>query len=287
MGKQFFLLVLVTLVSHTISAQGHNQYHYFAENDTCYLLADNVNVRNLASSKGDIIANIPIGTQVVILEQSTEKLTLHGLELPWYQVKFDTLVGYIWGGLIADGWIQSPNDKDLIFMYGVSSCRSKNLEWDTKAKQVKLQIRACKNNKELSKLELNAVGSLENMFRTINISGNKGLSSLKNIVNISLSQEMCGGINEEYVIFWQKEKLYYAFALSPWADVPIVIEDRLIFPTDKGGKKNIIIQEKKRLEYIDDSLEKAVIDYHKKIEYKWTGTKLKLGKVLVDKKTHY
>src|SRR5688572_7302430 len=123
MKKLFLFLFLIT--SQFLIAQ-ERTYHQFEDNATCYLIADNVNVRESASSKGKIVTNIPIGTEVKILKKADETLKLNGFETNWYKVEFKAQdkiqSGYVWGGLIADDWVTCKSDESIRFMSAISSC---------------------------------------------------------------------------------------------------------------------------------------------------------------------
>jgi len=282
------ILVLFVFASQILSAQthvdGNRGYHQFEEDDICYLLADNVNIRSAASTKADVVANIPIGTQVTILEKSSKRLRLKGFKTNWYKVKFKDKgkkqTGYVWGGLIAEGLVIAANDENIRFMYGIESYKEEQLEYYTKY-EVKIQMRACKNNKELSKVVLEGDGGLD-IYHWIENFGNKGLKDVEDIIEFGVSQQMCAGINAYSYVFWNGKKLIYATQLRPGGDAPYFASDDLIFPTDKGGVKGKIIRDEKVGESLDDGTEN--IESHSRVEYEWTGEKLKKTKTLIDKK---
>lgn len=280
MKKLLLLLFLIT--SQFLIAQ-EDAYHQFEDNATCYLIADNVNVRESASSKGKVVANIPIGTEVKILKKADEVLKLNGFETNWYKVEFKAQdkiqSGYVWGGLIADGWVESTSDKSIKFMYAIASCKIEEKEYYTDY-NIKIQLRACKNNKEIAKLEFDTRGDL-NIWHQLENLGNKGLSNVKDVLFYSVSQQMCAGVNAYATVFWDGTKLIFVAEQTPGADAPVFSSDDFIYPSDEGGKKDRIFREEKSGESTDDG---DVLDIHKKVEYQWTGTELKKIKVLIDKK---
>ncbi len=71
MQKLFLLFVTIIFLSYNGFAQDDpyegylkNGYHTYEVGSTRYLLADRVNVRASASTKGEVIANIPIGSEI-------------------------------------------------------------------------------------------------------------------------------------------------------------------------------------------------------------------------------
>ncbi len=281
------LFLFLMLLAHSLIAQtrqeGNQSYHQFEKDAVCYLIADKVNVRSEPSTKGAVLVNIPIGTELTILEQSSEKMRIKGFKTNWYKVQFqqngNTQTGYIWGGLIAEGWVTSATDKKVRIMYGIASYKAEEKEYYTNY-DISLQVRACKNNKELSKIEIKGDGGLS-IYHWIENFGNKGLSSIDDIIEIGVSQQMCAGINAYNVIFWDGKDLKFAEQLRPGGDAPMFASDELIFPNDKGGVKGKIIRDQQVGELTDEG--KEIIESHSRIAYEWTGNKLKQTKVLIDK----
>lgn len=265
--------------------EGNNKYHTFEVGDKRYLLADNVNVRATASSKAAIVTNLPIGTAIEITEVSDEKLRLSGFKINWYKVSFKSkdraTEGYVWGGLISEGTIACANDPSVQFLYGVASLR-KNKEGDYPTQKLTLQLRACKNNKELSKIKIENETEIE-MFHYIKNYGNKGLDKIKDIIELGESQSVCAGYNGYNMVFWDGQKLTYVTTLTPGGDGGYYSSDDLIFPSDKGGERGKIINDQK-VGYDVGEAEESILESHKRVEYVWTGEKLKQTKILVDKK---
>lgn len=291
--KTLLLLLLVFLANigfaqeeeYVNYIQGNEKYHQFEAGEEHYLLADNVNIRAEASSKATIVANLPIGTRIKIIRKSDNKLRLNGFKTNWYKVSFDSNegkdTGYVWGGLIAEGAIQSVDSK-VLFLYGIASVKKETKGEYTSEKGV-IQLRACKNKEELSRIELKTAGSYLNIFHWLANYGNKGLTSIKDIIEFVESEEMCGGINAYNLIFWDGKKLVYATTLSPFGDAPYYASDNLIFPSEKGGVKGKVIGDQE-VGWFDDEKEANVVESHKQVEYIWTGESLKQTKVLMDKK---
>lgn len=260
-------------------------YHQFEAGDECYLIADNVNVRATASTKGDIVANIPIGTKVEIVKQSAEKIRLKGFKTNWYKVKFTAegkeQTGYVWGGLIAEGSVTCRADGEVLFLYGIESVKTQN-RGEYAYNDIELQLRACKNNKELSKVTFEGAGELS-ISHSIENFGSRGVDGVLDVIEIGESQEMCAGINLYNIVFWDGKALIYVTGLRPGGDAPYYASDELIYPGDKKGTRGFIIRDQAE-GYWDEESKKDVIESHKRVEYFWTGKILKRNKVLIDKK---
>ncbi len=289
--KTLLLLLLVSLANigfaqdedtRVNSTRGNHKYHQFKVGATSYLLADNVNVRATPSSKGAVVTNLPIGTALKITEVSDKKLRLNGFETNWYKISFkakdDVTTGYVWGGLIAEGAIKSANSSRLLFLYGVAS-----LKEEGNSDRGLIQVRACKNKRELSRVDLKTAGDYLHISHSLANYGNRGLTGIEDIIEFEEIEEMCGGVNACSIIFWDGKDLVYVKTKRPFGDAPFYASDNLIFPDDKGGAKGKIIHEEQEGWY-DEDKEADVLTSHKKVEYAWTGKALKQTKVLLDKK---
>jgi uncharacterized protein YgiM (DUF1202 family) len=290
--RTLLLLLLVSLANigfaqdeYVNYIQGNQKYHQFEVGEERYLLADNVNVRAEASSKSPVVTNLPIGTVVKIIEVSDEKLRLNGFKTNWYKISFaannKVTKGYVWGGLIAEGAIICSSDSKVLFLYGIASVKKETKEEYTTEKGV-IQLRACKNKEELSKIELKTAGNYLNIFHWLGNYGNKGLTNVEDIIEFAESEQMCGGINAYNIIFWDGKKLKHAITRYPAGDAPYYASDDLIFPSEKGGVKGKIIGDKEEGWY-DEEKQAEVVRSHKQVEYIWTGDLLKQTKVLIDK----
>lgn len=112
MIRSLFLLVMLLII---FSPQPGNtweslaipgiQYGRYEPGITVHLFGDRVNVRATPSTKGKVVANLPINTPLLIKAADKEVLTLHGLAAPWYQVQFTsagkTGLAWVWGGLLS------------------------------------------------------------------------------------------------------------------------------------------------------------------------------------------
>ncbi|BDS10769.1 SH3 domain-containing protein [Aureispira anguillae] len=267
-------------------AEGRDTYHQFENGQVAYLLADRVNIRDKASTEGAIIANLGIGTAVTIVRRSSYLLRLNGFETNWYKVLFEDQgiekKGYVWGGLIAEGRVQSTKDKTIHFLYGIASYKKQSNETYPKYR-LKLQVRACRANQELAKLEFETSGFLE-IFHGFGNYGDRGLKKIQDVLEFNESQERCAGFNGNTVIFWDGNVLHKVVTLYPGSDVPYYATDDLIFPADKGGVAGQIIRDQQEGWY-DIDKEKDIVESHKKVAYIWTGSSLKQTKVLADKST--
>ena len=284
------VLVLLLVFNYPIWAQDEAEPLYtttknsllpaFEAGTQTYLLADRVNIRTAPSSKSTVAVNLPIGTAVKILAETDDKLILNGYRAPWYKVSFAAVqgvsTGYVWGGLLALGSFASSKDKNVLFLYGLATIKTNKGEPTTT-----VQIRACKNNKELSQIKISSVSS--DIYNRFSNYGDRGVNNIDDVLEYSESQEFCGGQNPTTVIFWDGKELHQVAMLYYMGDPPVFAYNRLIYPNDKDGKTARIIVETAEGWY-DEEKQEDVIDTHKKVACVWAEETLKEVTVLLDKK---
>ncbi|MGH1336194.1 MAG: hypothetical protein ACRBFS_08705 [Aureispira sp.] len=273
-----------TTALHTVS--GNTIQHEFEVGVQTYLLADKVNVRTRPSSKATISVNLPIGTPITILRKSKDKLYLNGFRAFWYEVSFAATKGiskgYVWGGLIALGNLSGAGQEDVLFLYGIASVSTKKEE-GYERQVVKMQVRACKNEKEASKVTFPSVGNLRHAYHTFSNYGNRGVHTIVDVLEYEESQEFCGGENPTTVLFWDGEKLHKVTTLYAVSDPPVFAFKTITYPNENGGIPYRLIVEEKEGWY-EEETEKEVLEVHKKIACVWIKDELEEFKVLLDKK---
>ena len=273
--KNFFGAILFLCIIGSAPAQViDNGYANFYQDSSYYVIADHVNLRENPDTASSIICQVPIGTVVRIVANSYKEYTRNGYTSYWQQAVCNNngqlVEGYIWGGFLATTVITSSVDKDLFFMYGVSGI-TKGENFST----VKLQVRVSKNNTQLAKVEVPAVGGLYTYSQAESM-GPKGVNGLVDVFKINFSDGYCGGAFGDAYFFWDGQKLHYINTLYEGFDAPYYATNTFIFPTDKNGQSGLIINKSESGYYGDD--DKNHIESSKKITYKWDGTALQVVK---------
>lgn len=274
------LFAIFALFSLQIIAQDDDNIYFQLDTEqSYYLLADDVNVRSKAALKADIVTKIPIGTKLTLIEMDKTSLKLNGFNAPWYKVSFQekgaTQTGYIWGGFIS---LLAENHQlagGELMLFGLSKIeKQKNSDYPDK---VTMQVRICKDNKELQKLEYDGSGS-SSTNRAVTISSSKGVNGIKNILNIEYSDNYCGGAFGNHIIFWNGKKLQLIKHLVSGADAPCYASEDFIFPEDEGGKAGLILLKSEA--GCDEELEEGetepetTYDHRYMEEYSWKNNKL-------------
>lgn len=264
-----FLLFSFPFFLQSQSLPALTDYSQLETGKTYTLLGDDVNARAAAGTQHDVVAKIPIGSSLKLLEIGP-LLKLKGFEAPWIQVEFDhhgdPERGYIWAGFLAAGSIQSKTDPELFFHYGAS--KVERVEWGDK---VRMQIRAEKNNEEIAKVEFEFGGTAKTTVNSENL-GDKGVKGVKDILNISYSDEYCGGAFGDVMTFWDGKDLHFAIDLRDGADAPMFADESLVFPADSAGLPGKLQWISVVGEYTDDGVEE--VDQREEKIYVWNGKAL-------------
>lgn len=270
MKKTLWVIALLFMTFQIHAQVEETAYANFYQDSTYYIIADKANIRSNADTASEVISKLAIGEKIKIIEVVDQTYTKNGYTANWYKVQYNNkdykTEGYIWGGLIASKTLISTTDKDLYFMYAVNKVIKKEY-YD----EVYIQVRACKNNVQLAKLDMKAVGSIRT-YNTAESMGAKGVKGIKDIFKINFSDGYCAGSFGDAYFFWDGKALFHVKTLDEGFDAPYSATNVFIFPTDTKGKKGYIINKSESGYYGDD--DKYHLEDWERITYKWDGSKL-------------
>lgn len=140
MTFRLFSLLLAFLLHSNLLAQNHwdQVLPEKKEGGTYHVFAENVNVRKDSNVQADILTKLQPGEKVKIVKKTKVIFTQGTSKEYWYQIQTNNQTGYVWGGLIADGFTQQEKFLILIRNTGVKS--------------KKLELKVLKENKVISSL---------------------------------------------------------------------------------------------------------------------------------------
>lgn len=146
------LLVLWMQLAAAWAQQKDHPYAPFEKEGVVRLFGDQVNVREGAGTTYIVRGTLPAGTQLQILEQSFDWFMPVDYEEPWYRVRTrtpdgNTIVGYVWGGLIADQSFETDLDGDgeLELLMIKNRTWNKCKMWDQEVWKSGLEFRVMKD----------------------------------------------------------------------------------------------------------------------------------------------
>lgn len=231
------LLLLALALPTTLLAQRETAYFRFEQGSSQKLVADNVNVRKAPQPNAEVITKLPIATDITILSQEGN-YTMNGVEAPWFKVKFKGSAGfqegYVWGGLIATAFVRG--ESGITFLYNPT----RFVQSEEDGEDLVLQVRAVQAGKELSRIEVPAVGSMGTR-NTLTVLAPTGLPGVKDALEFDFSDEFCGGMFGQTYLFWDGTKLFDVYTTHDGVDAPYSYDEALTFPNQEGGKPGKVI----------------------------------------------
>jgi hypothetical protein len=274
MNPKAFLFPFVLFMALQMHAQYTDTLVLFEKKQVVYLLADSVNIRKEPNSESGLVAKLPIGTKLTIIDKSRTASRINSILMPWYLVSFNGKEkGYVWGGKIALASFRSNRNPDIAFHFGMESV-------DANTQMTSYQIRVEQAGKELQRLSFKGFGGYQKRHTCINIS-NKGLDNVDDIIQVDGFAMSCGEDAGSIVFFWANNKLSYVERLHDIGDGGLFDRNYFVYPSDMEGKKGVVIKKQEEGEIVLDeqkvvSWSTSNVRYDKNITttYKWDGSKL-------------
>ncbi|GHT80137.1 hypothetical protein FACS1894130_10810 [Spirochaetia bacterium] len=96
---------------------GFEQTGSLFANGYYYMLDYPVNIRAEPGLKGNIIGKLGMNDKIEILENTEKLQIIENVLAFWYKIKFNNIVGYIWGGYIAEQTLIVDIDNNGILDY--------------------------------------------------------------------------------------------------------------------------------------------------------------------------
>ena len=183
-------------------------FPYFREGSYQYLIADKVNIRKGPSTNTSVVANLPIGSRLKIIKELPYRFTYNNINLPWYKVSFNLdgieTIGYVVGIFIAEAFYISDQNKNLIFLSGMSKYISND-------KGLYYQVRVAYKNREIDRIEFlpSDYGDLN-----LNVSLNKEINNGIYIIQTRFVVGACYTQNNSTTLFFDKNSLYHIKTFS-------------------------------------------------------------------------
>lgn len=278
--KKLIILTLFVLTTVKIAAQESEENSVYASISEwklgdAFTLVSDANVREKASTQSTALTQLPIGSPIKIEKVTTDSFTVNGFRAPWCQITYDNgkKKGYLWGGFIATLVLKMQyaygETEGVTFLGGVGS-------WNEKKNEMTMQLRACKNGKELNRVEFLTPGDVS--FNCKLKEENPG--TLKNVLTaltFSTGYEACGYPWGDNLIFYTKDKkLSRILATTSVSDAGAFYQtEQFILPGDRGGITNYIIVTSDSAEMAENGENYEIKNQKYALTlYKWTGVKL-------------
>nr|WP_299073155.1 SH3 domain-containing protein [uncultured Allomuricauda sp.] len=239
MKAVFYITILFTLFS--ITSNLAQRLHCpgdecsFQPGDQVYLFGNDVKLRATPNTESKVLELLKIGEWVEIIEKTDFSWPYNGFDSPFYKVKYDTLTGYILGGLLS---LERKTMDGTNYFFAYSKDNDVHF----------LNIRNIKDGQYLEQKI-----PLDNSNISIKTHSGKGLPNLDGILLIDYFGEACGVESGGVYLFSYKNQLQKVAEFSQISDAGIFYRyEKFIFPDDDGGIPEKILLKKEQKQYLDE-----------------------------------
>ena len=101
MKNKFFITFILLIIIIQFGYPNPNDRAYILQPGYYYILADGVRIRSQPNLNGDVIGRLSVNSRINIIsfaEMETYQI-IDGVSAYWYEIKYDNITGYIWGGV--------------------------------------------------------------------------------------------------------------------------------------------------------------------------------------------
>lgn len=201
------------------------------------LFGNDVKFRKSPDVNSKVLALLKIGSEVEILEKTTETIVYNGIDSPFYKIAYKGQTGYVLGGLIS---LEQKQTDKLRYLFAY-----KKLEF-----QYQLLVRALDSNDEF-KEEVTTLGATG---FTVQLKDNMGLEGIDAILHVQNHPEACGVVGSDIYFFQYGKEYKKALQTTIFSEAGINwYNEKLIFPEEEEGVKNRIVFKKEQGEYGDEA----------------------------------
>ena len=270
----FFLLLINTVLFAQEDYTFNSLYRTFEEGQTYAVLNNQSSIYAAPDANAAVVTALRINQPILIKKRLEARLKVNGFQTNWYHVSFNNGQGegYIWGGNIAVGVFKSKAQSQVTFLYGIHHIglieRGGYVD-----ETIQLQLNVCKQGLLMHQLQFEAMGTLYTKTQGLAL-GNKGLASVKDVIEIAFSDGYCGGVSAQTTIFWDGRQLHYGRLLSNGYSNTHFSNQYLIFPNDEGGAVDRILFKEESGTF--DANKQPIYDHQNSTPYIWTGQTLKV-----------
>jgi Bacterial SH3 domain len=236
-----------------------------------YVFADTLFVRKTPNLNGAVQDTLLVGDDVKIIDGG-EIFKIGNRQFPWFKISYSNhnntkQTGYAWGGLISFKALRRGNTK---FVYGIPKVIFKGNPADNVSESV-VQLKAVENRKTIAKTDM-TINTESTRLSNAMVMNNNGLTNVSSVLSVSFSGEACAIPSYYFYLLWDGKKFYQAPKSEAISDAGVYSQGYyLIFPSNKGGIKNKVIQNYTLEQIVDEEKDKWKRTNSKTV-YSWTGS---------------
>ncbi len=276
------ILTIVTLfICPAADADGQiYQYGRFIPDAVVRLFSDRVNLRSEPSTNANVVAMLPIGSELTVLGEPVGNYTASGFSAPWYKVKSaarPSVEGYVWGGLLSIVAIDfEDSGKKLALVAGITGLADFNFAGE---------CRVLSEGQIVARAPFKWIATLMNQENNYGYNAKieelpwKGTQDIRRVFQIFCGYDACGYTRGNLLFFWNGREIITGPRAEEVSEAGVFhVESVFVFPGDEGlGEKSLLLRTTTSEEA--DS-ENGVAASAKKVEtlYTWSGKAWEAGK---------
>lgn len=284
--KKIILLLLFTnlIFSQEIASENYFWSFNYEGKTEKIIGVKNCYVRQDSTTNSQLLDSLQIGTKIKVLKNTTENLTIKGLNLSWVEIEYSKnnqiKTGFLWKGFIAVG---NATKENTTFLTTIDSKYSKKVQRDDYEYErdfYKISVKAINSENQIISEKSFSKELTESHFFQNSAISSWGLKDLNSIYRISFSGEACGIPTLYYYFGWNEKEFLLLPEKYDMGDAGVFYHsEEFIFPKEKGGQTNTIIKTIKEAENTDENSNTYDFLVTKTTEYySWDGKNFKLIK---------
>ena len=120
MKNKLFIVVMLLITINQFGYANPDNFAYVLMPGEYYILADGVRIRSQPNLNGEIIGRLSVNSKIKVI--SSEGYggvyqEIDGVSAYWYEIEYENITGYIWGGFISARTLVYDIDNNGIYDY--------------------------------------------------------------------------------------------------------------------------------------------------------------------------
>lgn len=222
--------------------------HYYTKDATVYVFEDQANLRAMPGIDAPIITKLPIDTKLTILADAStwgedNTYTQNNMELPWIQVSLPLspkkTIGYVWAGNLAKTAISADLGRDGQMERILTGFTAKTPSESMPGKYT-VEMRVLRAGKQIASHNFEMTYTEANGLETT-LYQPSGFAPTIDILKQDFLPEACAVTGGEMLFAWHSDHWVPVLNESYSSDAGAFSNyANIIFPAEKGGRKNTI-----------------------------------------------
>lgn len=287
MRKQLlFLLFGLPLLGIAQVHQTPNCYNQFVSGQHTFVFADTAYIQELPIYSTRYKDKLHAGTEVTIVRRTDSLFETNRIVAHWYEIQYKAQKGiekgYIWGKDLSFNKLKKGDIKFVFGIHNITDDPYKKKHSDPFRDNIdqvyEAVIKTIRKEAIIDRTYFNIdhLESAQSAGASI-IHSNKGLNKVLSIIQVGFSGAACMVPSYIFTFAWNGSQLQYLPTTLEIGDEGYYYMEKLVFPSDDGGKPDSIIKQIREGESNDKTDHERLT---KTEVYSWNGSRA----VLVQRK---